>query len=119
MASFGDEARAVALRVGAQLCPRVLRFAAPTTVTSWISLAGTPRKLIWVCGLAVPVSGAGETATPTPGRRALWLSVAGRQAGAAPAVEVLENAPGGKQNARQRQPADERIAVMARPVCPC
>ncbi len=43
--------------------------------------AGVPRKLICVCGLAVPVPGSGETSTAVPARLALCASVDGRQEG--------------------------------------
>ncbi len=46
-----------------------------------MSAALVPRKLICVFGLAVSLSGSGETSTSVPGRSALWSSVAGRQAG--------------------------------------
>src|ERR1019366_797476 len=53
----------------------------PRTETSRTFVELAPRKLIWVSGLAVSVSGAGETSMAVPGRLALGGSVAGRQAG--------------------------------------
>src|SRR5271155_2056718 len=49
-----------------------------------MSVTGSPRKLIWVRGPAVSVSGAGDTSTEVPGSVALCSSVAGRQVGEAP-----------------------------------
>src|SRR5271167_2848198 len=40
-----------------------------------------PRKLLWVSGLAVSVSGSGETSTEVPGSVASCSSVAGRHEG--------------------------------------
>ena len=62
------------------------------TETARISAAGTPRKLIWVWGLAVPLPGAGETSTPVLPSAAVRSSVAGRHEGETPpdAVVVLE-----------------------------
>ena len=66
--AFGErprrqEARAVALRsrrAGVR-CGRPLRE--PTTLIALRSPAGTPRKLIWVCGEASRLPGSGETVT--------------------------------------------------------
>ena len=58
-----------------------------------MSPTGVPRKLICVPGLAVLLSGAGETSTVVPSSAALWPSVAGRHAGEAPLGATAVCAP--------------------------
>src|SRR5450631_19070 len=49
-----------------------------------------PRKLIWVCGLAVSLSGVGETSTVVPASAALRSSDCERQAGEGPLGGIVE-----------------------------
>ena len=60
--AVGHEAGPVALGVGLEPAGVGCRSCVPATDTAVDLLtAGRPRKLIWVRGFAVPVSGAGDT----------------------------------------------------------
>ena len=58
-----------------------------------MSPTDVPLKLICVRGLAVSVSGAGDTSTLAPASLATWFSVAGRHAGEAPLGGTIVCAP--------------------------
>ena len=85
----------------------------PSTDTSRIWAAGTPRKLIWVWGLAVPVSGAGDTSmrgARRAGRRGSGC-LAGRRASDAWAVPPLpepDRAPVASRTATSDRDRGER-----------
>src|SRR5277367_4842776 len=57
------------------------------------SVAGTPRKLIWVAAEASLVPGPGETVTRAPASAAETLSAAGTQLGPATVALLAPSAP--------------------------
>src|SRR5271165_137772 len=83
-----------------------------------MSVTGMPRKLICVLGLALPVSGAGETSRLVPARVAACSSVLGRHAGEAPLGGTTVRAPEGLPVARTIATAIHAIAAISRTMYP-